>query len=101
MLEEIQYGIDHGFRYFYPGYFVPGVDRFDYKLRMGKPEEMEFFDLKFDSWEPFTRYSVEEVLELGPAFMPRATQPSSRYSADLDEVSQISMERKCDRLGCG
>ena len=31
----------------------------------------------------------------------RASQPSSRYSSLFEAVSQISMERKCDRLGSG
>lgn len=79
LLEEIQYGTDHGFRYFYPGYFVPGVARFDYKLRMGKPSEVEFFDLKFSSWEPYARYSVEEV-------------PVNLLSARLNRVAQALVQ---------
>lgn len=58
MLEEIQFGIDHQFKYYYPGYFVPGNPRFDYKLRMGAPEEVEFFDIKRREWLPFTNFEL-------------------------------------------
>lgn len=49
MLLEIQYCLDAGIRYYYPGYIVPGYERFDYKKRLGKSE---FFDLKTESWKP-------------------------------------------------
>lgn len=35
MLEEIEYGITHGARYYYPGYVVPGLSAFDYKASLG------------------------------------------------------------------
>lgn len=38
-----------GFHYFYPGYFVPGYRRFDYKLETGKPA-IEYFDIYKESW---------------------------------------------------
>lgn len=50
MLEEIHFGIEQGFQYFYPGYVVPGNDRFDYKLRIG---EVDYFDLRKGLWLPF------------------------------------------------
>jgi arginyl-tRNA--protein-N-Asp/Glu arginylyltransferase len=38
-----------GFRYFYPGYFVPGYAPFDYKLEIGKPA-LEYFDAGKQKW---------------------------------------------------
>lgn len=61
MLEEIQFGLDLGFKFYYPGYFVPGYDRFDYKLRIGKPESLQFFDLKTAQWLPMSGYSGQNV----------------------------------------
>lgn len=37
------------FTYFYPGYFVPGYARFDYKLELGK-QSMEYFDPAQIKW---------------------------------------------------
>ncbi|MEY3368432.1 MAG: hypothetical protein RI973_1587 [Bacteroidota bacterium] len=57
MLQEIQFGLDHGYEYFYPGYVVPGYSRFDYKLRIGSPEEVEFYELKSGDWLAYTNFS--------------------------------------------
>jgi arginyl-tRNA--protein-N-Asp/Glu arginylyltransferase len=35
MLEEIEFARARGLRHFYPGYVVPGLPSFDYKLRIG------------------------------------------------------------------
>ncbi|HFA48128.1 MAG TPA: arginine-tRNA-protein transferase [Bacteroidetes bacterium] len=61
MLREIQYGLDNGYRYYYPGYIVPGNERFDYKLRIGKKEELEYFDLKTRGWLKYDTFSKENV----------------------------------------
>ena len=61
MIEEIHFGLDLGFQYYYPGYFVPGFSRFDYKLRMGRPEEVQFFDLKTQAWMPMQNFSKQNV----------------------------------------
>lgn len=52
-----------GFRYFYPGYFVPGYPRFDYKLSIGKTA-MEYFDVYEMEW-----LSIEELLSSGMAIV--------------------------------
>lgn len=62
MLREIRYGLENGFRFYYPGYIVPGYDRFDYKLRIGKREELEFFNLKTRQWHSFGIFSKEHIL---------------------------------------
>ena len=61
MLAEIQYGLDQDFDYFYPGYVVPGYNRFDYKLRIGKPEEIEYYDLKLRRWRPNNLFREDQL----------------------------------------
>ncbi len=61
MLEEMQFGIDLGFQFYYPGYFVPGFNRFDYKLRIGTPADLQFFDLKTGKWMQFSSFSTLNV----------------------------------------
>lgn len=61
MLLEIQYGLDNGFDIYYPGYIVPGRPKFDYKKRIGKPEEVQFFDLKTGNWHPFTEFEEDAI----------------------------------------
>jgi arginine-tRNA-protein transferase len=58
MLMEIEYGIENGFEYFYPGYFVPGNARFDYKLRVGKSE---YFNLGTQQWLPIHKFDPEKT----------------------------------------
>lgn len=57
MLLEMQFCLDHGFRYYYPGYVVPGYHRFDYKLRSGPSQ---YYDLQSDSWNDFAHFSAEK-----------------------------------------
>lgn len=48
MLLEIQFGQAHRMQYYYPGYIVPGYDRFNYKKRIG---DTEYYNLTSKSWE--------------------------------------------------
>ncbi len=50
MVLEILFSIKNGFKYYYPGYVVPGYTRFDYKLRIG---DVFYYHLKSDNWIPF------------------------------------------------
>lgn len=52
MLVEMQYCLDYNIPYYYPGYVVPGYDRFDYKTRIG---DVEVFTMNNWSWVPFTK----------------------------------------------
>lgn len=47
--EKIIYCKKEKYDYFYPGYFVPGYPRFDYKLEIGKPA-IEYFDTRQKKW---------------------------------------------------
>lgn len=58
MLMEVEYGKIQQFKYFYPGYVVPGYDRFEYKLRIG---EVDYYDLRSGDWLPYTELSREEI----------------------------------------
>jgi arginyl-tRNA--protein-N-Asp/Glu arginylyltransferase len=49
--EKIFYCKKNKFRYFYPGYFVPGYPLFDYKLTIGKTA-LEYFDTHNKTWNP-------------------------------------------------
>ena len=50
---------------------------------------------------PTTTPSAAKPAGDGDAAKARESQPASRYSSLFDAVSQISMERKCERFGCG
>jgi arginine-tRNA-protein transferase len=64
MLLEIEWGLENGYEYYYPGYIVPQYDKFDYKLRIGKPEELEFFDLRTSTWKAQSLYDENETITL-------------------------------------
>ncbi|MEL7163319.1 MAG: hypothetical protein AAFN92_21355, partial [Bacteroidota bacterium] len=57
MLLEMQYCLDQGMRYYYPGYVVPGFPRFDYKLRLDK--NREFYNLLTEEWEPYDQAWID------------------------------------------
>ena len=50
---------------------------------------------------PTTTPSAAKLLGTGADANARASQPSVRYSSEREAVSQISIERKCERLGLG
>lgn len=49
--EKMLYCKDKNFKYFYPGYFVPGYPMFDYKLEIGK-DALEYFNSYSKKWFP-------------------------------------------------
>ncbi|WP_116108983.1 GNAT family N-acetyltransferase [Lewinella sp. IMCC34191] len=53
MLLEMEYCLARGFRYYYPGYVVPGYHRFDYKLRLG---DAQYYDVREDAWLPYREF---------------------------------------------
>lgn len=64
MLLEIEYGLEHGYDFYYPGYIVPYYPKFDYKTRIGKPEELEFYDLRTGTWESYLEYDLKKTLTI-------------------------------------
>lgn len=51
MLEKIMFLKNRGFENFYPGYFVPGYQQFDYKLKINT-EATYFLDVGEQKWLP-------------------------------------------------
>jgi arginine-tRNA-protein transferase len=47
--EKMEFCKREGFTWFYPGYYVPGYARFDYKKEMGKGA-IEYYDREWDRW---------------------------------------------------
>lgn len=62
MLKEIEYGMENEYEFYYPGYVVPGYSRFDYKLRIGKMTEVEFFDAKNKTWNKYNNFTESHIL---------------------------------------
>lgn len=58
MLLEIEFGLENGYRYFYPGYVVPGYPRFDYKLRIGK---VDYYEMSTQEWRPYEELRPEDI----------------------------------------
>ncbi|NJC24628.1 arginine-tRNA-protein transferase [Neolewinella antarctica] len=83
MLLEIEDCLRRGFRYYYPGYVVPGYQRFDYKLRLGVSE---YYDLHAGDWKPFAEAEIEQQgpteiqkLKLGEVLDRFAAQDITRH----------------------
>ena len=49
-----------GLNYFYPGYFAPGNENFDYKLSF-HPLSLEFLDMGTQTWKGFHQYREDEL----------------------------------------
>ncbi len=60
MLLEMAYSLEKKKGYYYPGYVVPGIPKFDYKLRIGK--NIEGFLPAESRWIPYSRFP-HELLE--------------------------------------
>lgn len=58
MLLEMTFCQQQQIRFYYPGYVVPGYQRFDYKLRIG---EVDYLDLQSLQWKPYAELSPEQI----------------------------------------
>ena len=58
MLLEISIGLENNKKYYYPGYVVPGYQRFDYKLRVG---ETDYYLPETNEWRPYSEMIFEEL----------------------------------------
>ncbi len=59
IFQMLQHCIENEFEYFYPGYMIPGVPDFDYKMGMGG-SATEFYQLTSDQWKPWSMYTRQE-----------------------------------------
>lgn len=50
MLAEMRFGMENDFKYYYPGYIVPGYSRFDYKVNIGA---VDYFNVGQQKWLPY------------------------------------------------
>ncbi|MEM9836632.1 MAG: arginine-tRNA-protein transferase [Bacteroidota bacterium] len=85
MLLEMKYCMENGIRYYYPGYVVPGYQRFDYKLRLGPAQ---FYDLRIDSWIDYEQFNMAN----GP--VERQARQLNRLKDQLDQrglASELSI----------
>jgi arginine-tRNA-protein transferase len=57
-LKKIIYLQQKGFKFFYPGYFVPGYAPFDYKIKIA-PNQTEYFDITHNRWAPLKEFKFE------------------------------------------
>lgn len=58
--KKIAYCKQKCYDFFYPGYFVPGIKAFDYKLEIGK-ESLEFFDMNKSLWKPLSKLNLKNA----------------------------------------
>lgn len=79
MLMEMDYSINEGFKYFYPGYVVPDYPRFDYKLRIG---DVDYYDLGSKQWLPYSGLKKEDI-------------PMQKMERRLGELQQYLNHHDC------
>lgn len=60
MYLKINFCKENNFRFFYPGYFAPGYQLFDYKLDLARPS-LEYLDFTNDKWLNFENFSPEKA----------------------------------------
>ena len=58
MLLEIEFAKERDMQLYYIGYFVPGNSRFDYKLRVGN---IEYLDFKTREWLSYDQFDYEQT----------------------------------------
>jgi arginyl-tRNA--protein-N-Asp/Glu arginylyltransferase len=58
--QKIKHCFASGFKYFYPGYFVPGYPRFDYKLKI-QHSALEFLKLASGEWFEIDVFEEREI----------------------------------------
>lgn len=56
MYLKIENAITKGYKYFYPGYYVPGYKQFDYKLSLSH-QAMEYYHPSDDAWYKLIDYN--------------------------------------------
>lgn len=92
MLLEMEYCQAQGLSYYYPGYVVPGYERFDYKLRIGEVEYLALHDFKWHSYQQLTAIdtpiaNMEQKLRLLGTQLEELGIPYRLYQYPLFEAS--------------
>jgi arginine-tRNA-protein transferase len=65
MLLEMQYAIEQGKEFYYPGYVVPGNPRFDYKARIGPVDYYDFYTKEWKAYASLERKNIPSKLLRG------------------------------------
>ncbi len=58
VLAKLQNALQTGMQYYYPGYIVPGIAKFDYKTFIGE-QCTEIWDANVKIWVPYSQYSQQ------------------------------------------
>lgn len=58
--KKIEFCKQNDFDYFYPGYFVPGIKYFDYKLKIGTGS-LEYFNMEKEQWKNICTFQKENT----------------------------------------
>lgn len=82
MLLEVDYCLNNGIRYYYPGYVAPGYGRFAYKLRLGASD---YYDLRTESWLPYSPEAIEleGQVEVQRRYLELLTEGVARHGFTL------------------
>lgn len=72
MLLEMIVGLQNNKSFYYPGYVVPGYQRFDYKLRIG---DVDYYNIETRRWEAYQNFVFKDM-------------PSERMKAKILEAQQ-------------
>jgi len=59
MLAEVEFCIKNGFKNYFPGYFVPEMNRFDYKYSLGNSK---FYHFPNQEWIDFEKFTDKHIL---------------------------------------
>lgn len=90
--KKMEFCLEEGDEWFYPGYAAPGQPRFDYKWQLGAPT-LQYLDLVSGTWvdreasEPVPDplgMMVEKLTALGPFWTARPVPPRVRRYLHLD-----------------
>ncbi|WP_255067274.1 hypothetical protein [Lacihabitans sp. LS3-19] len=79
MIEKILFLKNQGFEHFFPGYFVPGYEQFDYKLKIAS-DATYFFDFGEQKWLPIK-------------FLSEFCQPLDLIQTKLKSLEIILLEK--------
>ncbi len=60
MYHKIEYCLEKGMDFFYPGYFAPNYPLFDYKVDLAK-NHLQYFNVMSNQWHGFDEFKTEQI----------------------------------------
>ncbi len=82
MLEEVEYAKHCDKKFFYPGYFVPGNSRFDYKLRLNN---MSYLDITGRKWKPINDFLEPPINKIREKLVELKQELSSKVKSVIKQ----------------